>query len=160
EALVEAHDRLRREPRDRAAKVDFVTIYHMVIEGTLGITASHFTLEFLRDRDLLPGFVEGYGRIHSDEQRHIAYGTQFLPAAAPGVEQPCRHHAADRPEQVPLPRDAVARRQAEQQRRAVQRDDEDAERQMHDVAREQPTRDQVRREAEDEAARADVVGTA
>src|SRR2546421_1086762 len=42
EALVDAHERLRFEPRDRVAKVDFVTIYHMVIEGTLGITASHF----------------------------------------------------------------------------------------------------------------------
>jgi len=78
EALVDAHDRLRREPRNRAAKVDFVTIYHMVIEGTLGITASHFLLDFLRGRDLLPGFVDGYGRIAADEQRHIAYGTQFL----------------------------------------------------------------------------------
>ena len=47
EALVEAHDRLRSEPRNRAAKVDFVTIYHMVIEGTLGLTASHFLLDFL-----------------------------------------------------------------------------------------------------------------
>jgi ribonucleoside-diphosphate reductase beta chain len=86
EALVEAHDLLRREPRNREAKVDFVTIYHMVIEGTLGITASHFTLDFLRERDLLPGFAEGYGLIHSDEQRHIAYGTQFLRRAV--EEQP------------------------------------------------------------------------
>jgi ribonucleoside-diphosphate reductase beta chain len=81
EALVNAHDRLVREPRDRAAKVDFVTIYHMVIEGTLGITASHFLLDFLRERDLLPGFVDGYRRIAADEQRHIAYGTQFLQRA-------------------------------------------------------------------------------
>jgi len=81
EALVNAHDRLVRDPRNRAAKVDFVTIYHMVIEGTLGITASHFLLDFLRERDLLPGFVDGYGRIASDEQRHIAYGTQFLQRA-------------------------------------------------------------------------------
>jgi ribonucleoside-diphosphate reductase beta chain len=81
EALVDSHDRLVREPRDREAKVDFVTIYHMVIEGTLGITASHFLLDFLSDRDLLPGFVDGYGRIASDEQRHIAYGTQFLQRA-------------------------------------------------------------------------------
>jgi ribonucleoside-diphosphate reductase beta chain len=49
-----------------------------VIEGTLGITASHFLLDFLRERGLLPGFVDGYGRIAADEQRHIAYGTQFL----------------------------------------------------------------------------------
>jgi ribonucleoside-diphosphate reductase beta chain len=55
-----------------------VTIYHMVIEGTLGLTASHFILDFLHDRGLLPGFTEGYGLIASDEQRHIAYGTWFL----------------------------------------------------------------------------------
>jgi ribonucleoside-diphosphate reductase beta chain len=78
EALVNAHDRLRREPRDREAKVDFVTVYHMVIEGTLGLTASHFLLGFLRERDVLPGFVDGYGRIAEDEQRHLAYGTEFL----------------------------------------------------------------------------------
>ena len=78
EALVEAHDRLRREPRSREAKVDFVTIYHMIIEGTLGITASHFLLDFLERRTLLPGFLDGYGRIAADEQRHIAYGTWFL----------------------------------------------------------------------------------
>jgi ribonucleoside-diphosphate reductase beta chain len=78
EALVEAHDRLRLDPRNREAKVDFVTIYHMVIEGTLGITASHFLLEFLEERGLLPGFADGYSRIAADERRHIAYGTEFL----------------------------------------------------------------------------------
>ena len=31
-ALVKAHERLRLDPRDREAKVDFVTIYHMVLE--------------------------------------------------------------------------------------------------------------------------------
>ncbi len=78
QALVQAHDRLRLDPSDREAKVRFVTIYHMVIEGTLGLTASHFILDYLRERDLLPGFTEGYGRIASDEQRHLAYGTWFL----------------------------------------------------------------------------------
>jgi ribonucleoside-diphosphate reductase beta chain len=81
EALVAAHDRLRRDPRDRAAKVDFVTIYHMVIEGTLGLTASHFLLDFLERREQLPGFVDGYSRIAADEQRHLAYGTGFLQRA-------------------------------------------------------------------------------
>jgi ribonucleoside-diphosphate reductase beta chain len=78
EALVEAHERLRVDPRNREAKVDFVTTYHMVIEGTLGLTASHFLLDLLRDRELLSGFVDGYSRIAADEQRHIAYGTWFL----------------------------------------------------------------------------------
>ena len=81
EALVSAHDRLRREPRNREAKVDFVTTYHMVIEGTLGLTASHFLIGFLSDRGVLPGFVDGYSRIAADEQRHIAYGTEFLQRA-------------------------------------------------------------------------------
>jgi ribonucleoside-diphosphate reductase beta chain len=81
EALVTAHDRLRHDPRDREAKVDFVTIYHMVIEGTLGLTASHFLIDFLERRELLPGFVAGYSRIAADEQRHIAYGTEFLQRA-------------------------------------------------------------------------------
>jgi ribonucleoside-diphosphate reductase beta chain len=78
EALVGAHDCLCQSPRDREAKVDFVTIYHMVIEGTLGLTASHFLIDFLSDRELLPGFVDGYSRIAADEQRHLAYGTWFL----------------------------------------------------------------------------------
>jgi ribonucleoside-diphosphate reductase beta chain len=78
ESLVSAHERLRVEPRDREAKVDFVTIYHMAIEGTLGLVTSHFLLDFLHARGQLPGFADGYGRIAADEQRHIAYGTWFL----------------------------------------------------------------------------------
>jgi ribonucleoside-diphosphate reductase beta chain len=78
EALVEAHELLCRDPHNREAKVDFVTIYHMVIEGTLGLVTSHFLLDLLRERDQLPGFVDGYSRIAADEQRHIAYGTWFL----------------------------------------------------------------------------------
>jgi ribonucleoside-diphosphate reductase beta chain len=84
QALVEAHDRLRLDPTDREAKIRVVTIYHMVIEGTLGLTASHFILDYLRERELLPGFTEGYSLIASDEQRHIAYGTWFLREAVAG----------------------------------------------------------------------------
>jgi ribonucleoside-diphosphate reductase beta chain len=78
DALVGAHDRLRTDPTNREAKVDFVTIYHLLVEGTLGIVTSHFLLGLLRERGLLPGFAEGYGLIAADEQRHIAYGTCFL----------------------------------------------------------------------------------
>jgi ribonucleoside-diphosphate reductase beta chain len=77
-ALVEAHERLVANPGDAGAKVDFVTTYHMVIEGTLGLTAFNFITAYLERESLLPGFVEGYSRIHHDEQRHIGYGTWFL----------------------------------------------------------------------------------
>src|SRR3954463_8746253 len=38
EALVDAGKRLIENPEDRQAKVEFVTAYHMVIEGTLALT--------------------------------------------------------------------------------------------------------------------------
>jgi ribonucleoside-diphosphate reductase beta chain len=78
ELLVSAHERLTADPGDAAAKVEFVTLYHMVIEGTLGLTAFNFITRYLEDSAQLPGFVEGYSRIHHDEQRHIGYGTWFL----------------------------------------------------------------------------------
>ena len=69
EALVAAHDRLRLDPGDREAKVDFVTIYHMVIEGTLGLVTSHFLLDLLRERELLPGLRR---RLRPDRRRRAA----------------------------------------------------------------------------------------
>jgi ribonucleoside-diphosphate reductase beta chain len=78
QALVQAHERLTAEPANVAAKVDFVTTYHMVIEGTLGLTAFNFITGYLDRSRQLPGFVEGYSKIHHDEQRHIGYGTWFL----------------------------------------------------------------------------------
>jgi ribonucleoside-diphosphate reductase beta chain len=77
-ALVNAHRRLAADPLDQAAKVAFVTTYHLVIESTLGLTAFQFITRYLEREGLLPGFVDGYGRIHHDEQRHIAYGVWFL----------------------------------------------------------------------------------
>ncbi len=78
ERLVAAHERLRANPRDGAAKVAFVTIYHLILEGTLGLTTFEFATRFLRREGLLPGFVSGYGKIHGDEHRHIGYGVWFL----------------------------------------------------------------------------------
>ncbi len=78
QALVQAHERLAANPRDTGAKIEFVTIYHLLIEATLGLTAFEFITRYLRDNDLLPGFVAGYTNIHHDEQRHIGYGIWFL----------------------------------------------------------------------------------
>lgn len=77
-ALVEAHEELVANPSDSAAKVRFVTLYHQVLEGTLGLTSFNFVTGYLEREGLLPGFVDGYSKIHHDEQRHIAYGTWYL----------------------------------------------------------------------------------
>jgi ribonucleoside-diphosphate reductase beta chain len=76
--LVRVGERLIADPSDMAAKVDFVTAYHMVIEGTLALTGQHFMLDYYERKGLLPGFVEGFGNIARDEHRHVAYGTWFL----------------------------------------------------------------------------------
>ena len=78
EALVEAHEQLVATPADLSAKVRFVTIYHLVLEATLGLTTFKFATGFLEREGLLPGFVEGYSKIHHDETRHIGYGVWFL----------------------------------------------------------------------------------
>jgi ribonucleoside-diphosphate reductase beta chain len=78
ERLVKAGERLIADPSDMAAKVEFVTAYHMVIEGTLALTGQHFMLDHYEQNDLLPGFQEGFGNIARDEHRHVAYGTWFL----------------------------------------------------------------------------------
>jgi ribonucleoside-diphosphate reductase beta chain len=82
QALVSAHERLAANPADAFAKVDFVTIYHLVIESTLGLTAFEFITRYLTNNELLPGFVDGYSHIHHDEQRHIGYGVWYLREAA------------------------------------------------------------------------------
>ncbi len=76
--LVEAHDRLLANPADIDAKVAFVTVYHQVLEGTLGLTSYNFVTDYLNREEVMPGFVDGYSKIHHDEQRHIGYGTWFL----------------------------------------------------------------------------------
>jgi ribonucleoside-diphosphate reductase beta chain len=78
EELVAAHMRLVAEPESLAAKVRFVTLYHLILEATLGLTTFKFTTDYLSGEGLLPGFVEGYSKIHHDETRHIGYGIWFL----------------------------------------------------------------------------------
>ena len=78
ETLVEAGRRLIENPRDVEAKVDFVTLYHMVIEGTLALTGQHFLIDYFEGNGKLPGFVEGFSNIARDEHRHVAYGTWLL----------------------------------------------------------------------------------
>jgi ribonucleoside-diphosphate reductase beta chain len=78
EHLVDAQERLLADPADIAAKVDFVVVYHLLIEGTLALTGQNYiTLAFERD-GIFPGFLEGFRKISQDEHRHVAYGTWFL----------------------------------------------------------------------------------
>ena len=83
EALVKAHQALVIAPDDLAAKIRFVTIYHLILESTLGLTSFRFITDYLKREELLPGFVDGYSKIHHDETRHIGYGVWFLRERGP-----------------------------------------------------------------------------
>jgi ribonucleoside-diphosphate reductase beta chain len=76
--LVEWGQRLVADPSDVEAKVDFVTLYHLIIEGTLALTGQYLLTDFMERHQVLPGWVEGFKLISQDEHRHVAYGTWFL----------------------------------------------------------------------------------
>jgi ribonucleoside-diphosphate reductase beta chain len=71
-------DRLAREPEDLECAAEFVTIYHMVVEGMLALTGQHFIIDFNEREGTLPGFVEGFTNVARDEHRHVAFGARFL----------------------------------------------------------------------------------
>jgi ribonucleoside-diphosphate reductase beta chain len=76
--LVDAHAELLADPSNVEAKVDFVTVYHMVIEGTLALSGQYFQTGNLERQGILPGHLKAFGLISQDEHRHVAYGTWFL----------------------------------------------------------------------------------
>ena len=76
--LKERVDRLGRDPEDRDAFVEAITLYHMVIEGMLALTGQHNIIDFNERMGTLPGFVEGFSNVARDEHRHIAFGVRFL----------------------------------------------------------------------------------
>jgi len=55
-----------------------VTMYHVVVEGTLAQPGQHIIETSLETLDLLPGFREGMRNVAIDEQRHIAFGIRLL----------------------------------------------------------------------------------
>jgi ribonucleoside-diphosphate reductase beta chain len=87
--LVRSQEQLLENPGDLEAKVDFVVLYHMVIEGTLALTGQHFMQGYLEKQGFMTGLLEGYQRISQDEHRHVAYGTWFLKqkCADPGIRR-------------------------------------------------------------------------
>jgi len=80
-ALVDDARRLIADPTDIDAKVDFVTNYHMVIEGTLALTGQWTITDYWEKTGKMQGFLEGFKNVARDEHRHVAYGTWYLKKA-------------------------------------------------------------------------------
>jgi ribonucleoside-diphosphate reductase beta chain len=76
--LHEAAERLRKDPSDSGALVRGVTVYMVVIEGMLALTAARFMIKSLKEKDAFPGFVQGFTAVNRDESRHVGFGVKFL----------------------------------------------------------------------------------
>ncbi len=113
--LVESGARLVDNPADIEAKVDFVVLYHMIIEGTLALTGQWFLTDYMERQGILPGWVEGFRLISRDEHRHVAYGTWFLreKAADPALKRRMTECLADL---IPLASAVLVPRRADPER--------------------------------------------
>jgi ribonucleoside-diphosphate reductase beta chain len=76
--LGDCADTLRRDPTDTAALVRGVSVYMVVIEGTLALTGARFIIRSLKEHDWLPGFRQGFTAVNRDESRHVGFGVKFL----------------------------------------------------------------------------------
>jgi ribonucleoside-diphosphate reductase beta chain len=76
--LHDVADELRRDPSNFEALVRGITLYMVVIEGTLALTGARFILRSLKEMDRLPGFRNGFTHVNRDESRHVGFGVKFL----------------------------------------------------------------------------------
>jgi ribonucleoside-diphosphate reductase beta chain len=76
--LHDCAEALRTDPSDMQALVRGVTVYMIVIEGTLALTGARFIIRTLKERDWLPGFRQGFTAVNRDESRHVGFGVRFL----------------------------------------------------------------------------------
>lgn len=71
-------DALRKKHKDRALLAQMITLYHVLIEGTLAIPGQHFIQRYVEKLEILPGFSTGIANVSRDEARHVAFGIKFL----------------------------------------------------------------------------------
>src|SRR5436305_13934719 len=78
DTLAEIADRLHREPQNLANLVEGVTLYHLIIEGTMALAGQRSLLELYRQNNLFPSFRGGFTAVARDESRHVIFGVKFL----------------------------------------------------------------------------------
>ncbi|MBW8059232.1 MAG: sterol-binding protein [Solirubrobacterales bacterium] len=74
-------DRMAEELRKDRSKPKYaqaITLYHLIVEGTLAQPGQHFIEDFFAAEDTMPGFSGGMANVSRDEQRHIGFGVKVL----------------------------------------------------------------------------------
>lgn len=70
--------RLASDPKDLDSAVEFVTLYHLVVEGALFLTGMRYLLEGARRWSRTWAFYKGFTATTRDESRHVLFGVRFL----------------------------------------------------------------------------------
>src|SRR5438874_6663863 len=78
DALSEVAERIQREPGNMAYLVEGITLYHVIVEGTMALAGQRGILEFYRLHELFPAFRGGFTAVARDESRHVVFGVKFL----------------------------------------------------------------------------------
>ena len=78
DALTEVAGTIQREPGNLARLVEGITLYHVIVEGTMALAGQRSILEFYRANELFPAFRGGFTAVARDESRHVVFGVKFL----------------------------------------------------------------------------------
>jgi ribonucleotide reductase beta subunit family protein with ferritin-like domain len=70
-------DELRRD-RSLPKYAQAITLYHLIVEGSLAQPGQHYIEDFFASEETLPGFSSGIANVSRDEQRHIGFGVKVL----------------------------------------------------------------------------------
>jgi ribonucleoside-diphosphate reductase beta chain len=76
--LADMAQRLRNDPEDKALLVEGVTLYHILVEGTMALAGQRQLLEQCRKKNIFPAFRGGFTAVARDESRHVIFGVKFL----------------------------------------------------------------------------------
>src|SRR5258707_12809594 len=78
DSLAEVAERIRQEPQNIAHLVEGITLYHVIVEGTMALAGQRGILDFYRQNNLFPAFRGGFTAVPRDESRHVVLGVKFL----------------------------------------------------------------------------------
>ncbi len=67
-----------RKDRSLPKYAQAITLYHLIVEGSLAQPGQHFIEDFFASEETMPGFSSGMSNVSRDEQRHIGFGVKVL----------------------------------------------------------------------------------
>jgi ribonucleotide reductase small subunit len=67
-----------RKDRSLPKYAQAITLYHLIVEGSLAQPGQHFIEDFFASEETMPGFSAGMVNVSRDEQRHIGFGVKVL----------------------------------------------------------------------------------